>query len=99
MGNSCYMYLSIAFIQMLKSLGTVGVFGIGCIFGVEKFSVSTFANMVRHLPTVVHIMMSGAVCNCCDPERKRHHLIERASEITPQTTIVLYHESLSCIRK
>lgn len=50
LGNSVYMYLSIAFIQMLKSLGTVGIFCIGCMFGMEKFSLSMLANMVRHLP-------------------------------------------------
>ena len=55
LGNSVYMYLSIAFIQMLKSLGTVGVFCIGCIFGVEKFSLSTLANMVRHPPYPPHM--------------------------------------------
>ena len=47
LGNSVYMYLSVAFIQMLKSLGTVAVFSTGCIFGVEQFSLSALANMVR----------------------------------------------------
>ena len=52
LGNAVYMYLSVAFIQMLKALGTVGVFCTGCIFGVEKFSLSTLANMVRQLPSL-----------------------------------------------
>ena len=46
------MHLSIAFIQMLKSLGTVIVFGIGCIVGLEKFSLATLANMVRQSPHI-----------------------------------------------
>ena len=49
LANSAYMYLSIAFIQMLKSLGSVGVFSTGCILGVEQFSLKTLINMVRQL--------------------------------------------------
>ncbi len=74
MGNSVYMYLSIAFIQMLKSLGTVGVFSIGCIFGVEKFSVSTLANMVRHLP-----------CSCS--QRRVRRLF---ASLRPERTSVIF---------
>ena len=40
------MYLSVAFIQMLKALMPVAVFGTGCMFGVETFDTSTFVNMV-----------------------------------------------------
>ncbi|CAL5221974.1 g4256 [Coccomyxa viridis] len=46
LGNSVYMYLSVAFIQMLKALMPVAVFATGCIFGIEKFKFTTLANMV-----------------------------------------------------
>ena len=46
LGNSVYMYLSVAFIQMLKALMPVAVFATGCLFGIEKFKFSTLANMV-----------------------------------------------------
>ena len=46
LGNSVYMYLSVAFIQMLKALMPVAVFATGCMFGIEKFQFTTLANMV-----------------------------------------------------
>lgn len=46
LGNSVYMYLTVAFIQMLKALMPVAVFATGCMFGIEKFKFTTLANMV-----------------------------------------------------
>ena len=46
LGNSVYMYLSVAFIQMLKALMPVAVFATGCMFGIERFKFTTLANMV-----------------------------------------------------
>lgn len=47
LGNAAYLYLSVSFIQMLKALMPVAVFATGCAFGIESFSTSTLANMVR----------------------------------------------------
>ena len=44
-GNAAYLYLSVSFIQMLKALMPVSVFGMGCLIGTERFEVSTMANM------------------------------------------------------
>lgn len=44
-GNAAYLYLSVSFIQMLKALMPVAVFGMGCLMGTETFEVSKFANM------------------------------------------------------
>ena len=44
--NTAYVHLSVAFIQMLKSLMPVTVYTLGCVLGVEKFSQGRMANMV-----------------------------------------------------
>eukprot|EP00884_Botryococcus_braunii_P008410 jgi/Botrbrau1/17570/Bobra.0166s0017.1 len=46
LGNAAYMYLSVSFIQMLKALMPVAVFGVGCGFGVETFSWNSLTNMI-----------------------------------------------------
>lgn len=46
LGNAAYLYLSVSFIQMLKALMPVAVFGVGCIFGTEAYSPATLANML-----------------------------------------------------
>jgi len=44
--NSAYIYLSVAFIQMLKAMSPVVVFVISCGFGIETYSHGMLANMV-----------------------------------------------------
>ncbi|KAK9805398.1 hypothetical protein WJX73_000561 [Symbiochloris irregularis] len=46
LSNAAYLYLSVSFIQMLKALMPVAVFGVGCGFGVESFSMTTLFNML-----------------------------------------------------
>ena len=45
LSNSSYLYLSVSFIQMTKSLMPGLVYGCGVAFGVERFTVATTANM------------------------------------------------------
>jgi len=40
-GNSAYLYLSVAFVQMLKSAGPIAVHLIACIAGLERITVSS----------------------------------------------------------
>lgn len=46
LGNAAYLFLSVSFIQMLKALMPVAVFVVGCFFSTERFSWSTFGNMI-----------------------------------------------------
>ena len=46
LGNAAYLYLSVSFIQMLKALMPVAVFGVGCGLGTESYNHGTFMNMV-----------------------------------------------------
>lgn len=46
LSNSSYLYLSVSFIQMTKSLMPGLVYFSGCWFGTEKFSSSILANMI-----------------------------------------------------
>ncbi len=46
LGNAAYLYLSVSFIQMLKALMPVAVFGVGCALKTETFSVDTLSNML-----------------------------------------------------
>ncbi len=46
LGNAAYIYLSVAFIQMLKATMPVTVFLVGVMLGTEKYSNSYAANMV-----------------------------------------------------
>ncbi|KAK9865994.1 hypothetical protein WJX84_007622 [Apatococcus fuscideae] len=46
LGNAAYLYLSVSFIQMLKALMPVAVFGVGCLLKTETFSVDTLSNMI-----------------------------------------------------
>jgi drug/metabolite transporter (DMT)-like permease len=43
--NTAYIYLSVAFIQMLKALSPVTVYTIGCVIGIEKYTHARFGNM------------------------------------------------------
>ena len=45
MGNTAYVYLSVAFIQMVKALMPCVVYTVGCIFKVEKYKKETMMNM------------------------------------------------------
>jgi hypothetical protein len=45
-GNAAYMYLSVAFIQMIKALMPAAVYTVGCFLGTEKYSVSYVGNML-----------------------------------------------------
>jgi hypothetical protein len=53
LGNAAYLYLSVSFIQMLKALMPVAVFGTGCALGLETFSSGALANMARSFLTYV----------------------------------------------
>ena len=44
--NTAYVYLSVAYIQMLKALSPVTVYGIGCAIGLERYSRGRLANML-----------------------------------------------------
>ena len=46
MGNSAYVYLSVAFIQMVKALMPAVVYLVGIAFRVEQFKTKTMANML-----------------------------------------------------
>lgn len=46
LSNSSYLYLSVSFIQMTKSLMPGLVYFSGCMFGTERFSSSILANMI-----------------------------------------------------
>eukprot|EP00891_Asterochloris_glomerata_P000641 jgi/Astpho2/641/Aster-04482 len=46
LGNAAYLYLSVAFIQMLKALMPVAVFIVGCMLGTEQYERNTLANMI-----------------------------------------------------
>lgn len=46
MGNAAYLYLSVAFIQMLKAMMPITVFAVGVVLGTEKYSHSYALNMV-----------------------------------------------------
>lgn len=43
--NTAYVYLSVAYIQMLKALSPVTVYGIGCAIGLEKFTARRLGNL------------------------------------------------------
>lgn len=45
-GNAAYLYLSVSFIQMLKALMPVAVFGVGCVFKTQRFEWNTLSNMI-----------------------------------------------------
>lgn len=46
LSNSSYLYLSVSFIQMTKSLMPGLVYFSGCLIGTEKFNVSILLDMV-----------------------------------------------------
>ena len=43
--NTAYVYLSVAFIQMLKALSPVMVYSIGCAIGIEQYTHKRLVNM------------------------------------------------------
>lgn len=46
MGNAAYLYLSVAFIQMIKALMPAAVYTAGILMGTEKYELSYALNMV-----------------------------------------------------
>ncbi|KAG2499145.1 hypothetical protein HYH03_002728 [Edaphochlamys debaryana] len=46
LGNAAYLYLSVAFIQMLKAMMPITVFSVGVLMGTEKYSPMYALNMV-----------------------------------------------------
>ena len=46
LGNAGYLYLSVSFIQMLKALMPMAVFGMGCSLGTETYNNNTMVNML-----------------------------------------------------
>ena len=67
---------------MLKALMPVAVFCTGCTFGIESFSVSALANMVRpilHLAfhlhqSADHVSSCCTVTLCIEQQTMPHHL-------------------------
>ena len=45
LSNTAYVYLSVAFIQMLKALMPASVYTVGCLMGIEQFTYARLANM------------------------------------------------------
>ena len=45
LSNTAYIYLSVAFIQMLKALMPAAVYTVGCIMGIEQFQMARLANL------------------------------------------------------
>ena len=46
LSNTTYIYLSVSFIQMLKALSPATIYGIGCMFGTERWSWRLAINLV-----------------------------------------------------
>lgn len=46
LSNATYIFLSVSFIQMLKALTPASVYGVGCIFGTEKWSWRLALNLL-----------------------------------------------------
>ena len=46
MGNAAYLYLSVAFIQMIKALMPAAVYTCGILMGTEKYAHNYALNMV-----------------------------------------------------
>ena len=45
LGNACYLYLSVSFIQMLKASMPVAVFVVSVLLGTTKYNLKTAVNM------------------------------------------------------
>jgi hypothetical protein len=45
LSNTAYVYLSVAFIQMLKALMPGAVYSVGCVMGIEQFTYYRMLNM------------------------------------------------------
>merc|ERR1719379_748816 len=45
-GNCAYLYLSVSYIQMLKSAGPIAVHLLACLAGVERMEISTVCTVV-----------------------------------------------------
>lgn len=59
LGNAAMMHLSVSFIQMLKALMPVAVFGTGCMFGLETYSTPALTNMVPFCHWSGNVMRPG----------------------------------------
>jgi len=46
LSNTAYVYLSVAFIQMLKALMPASVYTVGCLMGIEQFTYARLVNML-----------------------------------------------------
>eukprot|EP00208_Stichococcus_sp_RCC1054_P007436 CAMPEP_0206150384 /NCGR_PEP_ID=MMETSP1473-20131121/38272_1 /ASSEMBLY_ACC=CAM_ASM_001109 /TAXON_ID=1461547 /ORGANISM="Stichococcus sp, Strain RCC1054" /LENGTH=331 /DNA_ID=CAMNT_0053547883 /DNA_START=1603 /DNA_END=2598 /DNA_ORIENTATION=+ len=46
LGNAAYLSLSVSFVQMLKAMMPVMVFVMGCLLSTEKFTTTTFGNLM-----------------------------------------------------
>jgi len=46
LSNTAYIYLSVAFIQMLKALMPGAVYSVGCVMGIEQFTYQRLLNML-----------------------------------------------------
>lgn len=62
MGNAAYLYISIAFIQMLKALMVVAVYGFGVALGTEVLTGKRLVNVSVISLGVVIASYGGAQC-------------------------------------
>ena len=62
MGNAAYMFISIAFIQMLKALMVVAVYGFGVALGTEVLTGKRLANVSVISLGVVIASYGGMQC-------------------------------------
>ena len=53
LSNTTYMYLSVSFIQMLKALSPATIYGIGCMFGTERWSWRLAMNLAAIILGVI----------------------------------------------
>lgn len=62
MGNAAYMFISIAFIQMLKALMVVAVYGFGVALGTEVLTGKRLVNVSVISLGVIIASYGGAQC-------------------------------------
>ena len=59
LSNTAYVYLSVAFIQMLKALMPASVYTVGCLMGIRTVHVREVGEHVRDYVRSVHCVLRG----------------------------------------
>ncbi|KAJ1418710.1 hypothetical protein SESBI_15644 [Sesbania bispinosa] len=89
-GNTAYLHISVAFIQMLKALMPVATFLVAIICGTDKARCDVFLNMVLFLQTMELMSLigrTGAVTIRVAGVLKDWILIALSTVIFPESTI------------